>query len=109
MMYVDFIVGNETYKLRLSVRNIVALEKQLGCNPLSIFGDGETLPTITTMVQILHASLQSLNHGIDMNTAYDLFEKWLNDGHEMAEFLAIIVEVYKVSGLIKNSGESEKN
>ena len=28
MMYVDFKVGNKDYKLRLSVRNMVVLEKQ---------------------------------------------------------------------------------
>lgn len=58
MNYIDFEAGNKTYRLRLSTRNIVLLEKQLGCNPLSIFGNGETVPTITTMVAILHAALQ---------------------------------------------------
>lgn len=57
MMYVDFNAGNKAYKLRLNTRNTVALEKQLGCNPLAIFGDGESIPTITVMVTILHASL----------------------------------------------------
>ena len=38
MMYADFTAGNKDYKLRLSVRATVALERQLGCNPLAIFG-----------------------------------------------------------------------
>lgn len=33
MLYTDFTAGNKDYKLRLSTRNIVALEKQLGANP----------------------------------------------------------------------------
>ena len=37
MMYVDFTAGNKEYKLRLTTRDVVALEKQLGCNPLMIF------------------------------------------------------------------------
>ena len=53
MNYLDFTPGNKDYKLRLNTRNIVALEKQLGANPLSIFGDGDKLPTITQMVNIL--------------------------------------------------------
>lgn len=111
MMYYDFNVGDKTYKLRLNTRNVVSLEKQLGCNPLAIFGNGETLPPVTQMVAILHASLQQLEHGIDMNKAYDIFDEYLEDGHQMADFLAVIIEVYKVSGLIGRDKEvdSEKN
>lgn len=105
MNYVDFIAGNKEYKLRLSTREIVVLEKQLGCNPLNIFGNGDTIPTITTMVQILHASLQQLNHGITLNDAYDIFDAYLADGHTMTEFIPVIIEIYKMSGLIGN----EKN
>lgn len=108
MNYINFVAGNKEYKLRLSTRAIVALEKQLGCNPLSIFGDGDTLPTITTMVYVLHASLQQLNHGITLNDAYDIFDTYLADGHTMTDFLPVMIEIYKVSGLIGNEG-TEKN
>lgn len=110
MMYVDFTAGNKDYKLRLNTRGIVALEKNLGCNPLSIFGNGETLPTITTMVSILHAALQPFNHGISLNDAYDIFDEYLADGHSITDFLPVIVEIYKTSGLIgKEKVETEKN
>lgn len=110
MMYVDFTAGNRNYKLRLTTRDVVALEKQLGCNPLMIFGNGDKVPTITTMVQVLNAALQPMNHGITLDDAYDIFDEYLNDGHIVTDFIAVIVDIYKVSGLIKNSGESaEKN
>lgn len=110
MMYVDFTAGNRDYKLRLTTRGVVALEKQLGCNPLMIFGNGDKVPTITTMVQVLNAALQPMNHGITLDDAYDIFDEYLNDGHIVTDFIAVIVEIYKVSGLIKNSGENtEKN
>lgn len=54
MMYYDFEAGNKAYKLRLNTRNIVALEKALGTNPIGIFGAGDRIPTITEMVNILH-------------------------------------------------------
>ena len=107
MNYIDFTAGNKEYKLRLSIRNTVALEKLLGVNPLGIFGDGDKLPTITTMVQILHASLQQLNHGISMEDAYGIFESWLEDGNSITDFIPIILDIYKVSGIIKN--DTEKN
>ena len=108
MNYINFVAGNKESKLRLSTRAIVALEKQLGCNPLSLFGDGDTLPTITTMVYVLHASLPQRNHGIPLNDAYDIFDVYLVDGHTMTDFLLVMIEIYKVSGLIGNEG-TEKN
>lgn len=111
MNYVDFNAGNREYKLRLTTRNIVALEKKLGCNPLGIFGSGETIPTITTMVNILHTALLPYNHGITLDNAYDIFDTWLADGHNMTEFIPIILDVYRASGLIgsKSSESEEKN
>ena len=110
MMYVDFTAGNKDYKLRLTTKDIVSLERHLGCNPLAIFGNGDTLPTLTAMVQVLHASLQSMNHGVTMADAYDIFDNYLADGHVMTDFLQVMVDVYKVSGLIKSGeADTEKN
>lgn len=109
MMYVDFNAGEKQYKLRLNIRATVALEKQLGVNPLMIFEDGDKIPTITTMVNILHASLQHFHHGITVNDAYTIFENWLNDGNTVVEFLPVIIEIYKVSGIIKEEATEEKN
>ena len=100
MNYIEFSAGNKDYKLRLNTRNVVMLEKQLGCNPLSIFGDGETIPTVTTMVAILHASMQQYNHGINLNDAYDIFDAWLDEGNSTTDFIPIILEIYKASGII---------
>lgn len=109
MMYYDFEVGNKSYKLRLNTRNIVSLEKSLGCNPLGIFGNGESLPTVSQMVAILHASLQAYEHGITMNDAYDIFDAYLESGHATTDFIPVIIEIYKVSGIIREEETSEKN
>ena len=87
------------------------LEKQIGCNPIAIFGDGDTFPTVTTMVAVLNASLQQLNHGLTMNDAYDIYDAYLADGHSASDFIKVIIDVYKVSGLIPadNANEAEKN
>lgn len=107
MMYVDFSAGEKEYKLRLDTRNVVALEKSIGCNPLSIFGNGDTLPTITVMVSVLHASLQHFHHGISLTDAYGVFDDYL-DSHTMTDFVKVIVDIYKVSGLMPEE-KSEKN
>ena len=100
MNYVDFCAGGKEYKLRLTTRSIVQLEKNIGCNPLAIFGDGTKMPQITTLVAILHASLQALEHGITLNDSYDIFDAYLADGHSLTDFIAVLVELYKVSGII---------
>ena len=111
MLYFDFEAGNKTYKLRLNTRNTVMLEKTIGCNPLSIFGDGDTIPTVTMMVNVLFASLQQYHHGISLNDTFDIFDEYLADGHGATDFIPVILEVYKVSGIIKDSNgeDSEKN
>lgn len=110
MLYYDFTAGDRDYKLRLNIRNVVALEKLLGCNPLAIFGDGETIPTVTTMAHILHAAMQQYHHGITLDGAFDILDAWLADGHTVTDFIPVVIEIYKVSGIIKaDSEETEKN
>lgn len=106
MYYVNFTAANKDYKLRLNTANTVQLEKALGGNPLSIFGDGERLPTITEMVAILYNALQPLNHGISLADTYNIFDAYLADGHTATEFIPVIMEVYKASGIIKGDNVS---
>lgn len=108
MLYYDFTAGNKDYKLRLDTRGIVALEKKIGCNPLAIFGKGDTIPTVSTMVAILHASLQSYQHSISMDDAYNIFDEYLADGNTTTDFINVIIEIYKASGII-NDKLVEKN
>lgn len=109
MNYINFEVGNNTYKLRLNTRNVVMLEKQLGCNPINIFGaNNDTLPTVSVMVSILHASLQQYNHGITLNDAYDIFDEYLAE-HSTVDFIPVILEIYKASGIVPKDKEQEKN
>lgn len=108
MLFYDFFVGDKSYKLRLNTRNIVALEKMLGKNPLAVFADGETIPTVSDMVNILWASLQQYHHGISINDAYNIFDDFLGDDKSVTDFIPVILEVYKVSGIIRE-GKNEKN
>lgn len=108
MLYYDFTAGNKDYKLKLDTRSIVSLEKKIGCNPLAIFGKGDTIPTVSTMVAVLHASLQPYHHGITIDDAYNIFDAYLEDGNSTTDFINVIVEIYKVSGII-NEKLMEKN
>ena len=111
MMYIDFSAADKNYRLRLNTRNVVALEKQIGCNPLAIFSNEDQIPEVTTMVAVLHASLQQYQHNITLNDACDIFDAYIADGHTQTDFLPVIFEIYKVSGLIAadDSEKDEKN
>lgn len=115
MLYIDFEADKKVYKLRLTTREIVSLEKRLGCNPLMIFGSGDKVPSITDMVAILHASLQPYHHGITYEAALDIFDAYLQE-HVMTDFIPVIIEIYKASGIIAKDkqaspeeAEDEKN
>ena len=115
MLYIDFEADKKAYKLRLTTREIVSLEKRLGCNPLMIFGNGDKVPSITDMVAILHASLQPYHHGITYEAALDIFDAYLQE-HVVTDFIPVIIEIYKASGIIAKDkqasteeAEDEKN
>lgn len=106
-MYFDFEAGNKAYKLRLTTRAVMALEAKIGCNPMMIFGtQGNRIPTITEMVNILHNSLTHFNHGITLNDAMGIFDTWLEDGHTPTDFIQVIIGIYKASGIIPNAEEN---
>lgn len=109
MLYHEFEAGNTVYKLRLNIRNIVSLEKTLGCNPLMVFGTGDRVPTVTEMVAILHNALQTYHHGTTIEKSYEIFEAFLNDGNEITNFITHIVGVYRVSGIMKPEGKDKES
>lgn len=109
MQYVDFEAGGNAYQLRLNTRNTVALEKLLGKNPvMAVFGNGEELPTVTSMVQVLHMALQERHHGISLDKTYSIFDDYLADGNTPMDFVSVVMDVYKAAGLLQGGGE-EKN
>ena len=106
MLYTEFNVGEKVYKLRLNTRATVQLEEKLGCNPLKVFFDAEKeLPKVKTLVTIFHAALQALQHNITLDDAYTIFDEWLDEGHVVTEFVPVVLEIYKESGLIARNNE----
>lgn len=110
MLFTELKVDDKAYKLRLNTRNTVMLEKLLGGkNPLSIFNNEDELPTVTVMVNILFASLQQYHHSIDINEAYDIFDSYLSEGHTATDFIKVIMDIYKASGIIADDKKKDNN
>lgn len=122
-------INDKDYMLRLSVRNIINLEKKMNMNPLSVFtkmGENE-LPKIEDMMIVFHESLQyqvkienqgraakgeKQDYAITFEDAESLYDEYMDEGKTYVEFIQLIMEIFKVSGLFKeetSKGKKAKN
>ena len=98
-------------KLRLTTRAVMALEKKLGKNPLSVFAGVQSgeLPTVSEIIAVLHASLQALEHGYTEEAVCDLYDAYIDEGHSLQDIMQTILEVFQVSGLIGKTEDTPPN
>lgn len=103
MNYIEFETSKNVYKLRLNTRNTVKLEKLLDGNPLKVFTEikDDTPPRVETMAAILYTALLAYQDKTTLDKAYDIFDEWIESGHIVAEFIPIIIDLYRDAGLIQ--------
>lgn len=107
MNYTLLTVGEKELKLRLDTRNTVALEKVVGCNPLNELmntADGG-LPGVEFVTNVLHASLQKLEHGYTLSKVYDLWDEYADEGKGVVDILPTLIELFQTCGYIPKSIE----
>lgn len=112
MNYTELQIGEKTYKLRLPIRAIVNLEKQLGANPIDTFYNIEQgkLPKLTDMAIILQNALNTYQHGITLNDTFDIIEEFVYNGHNVFDLVPIIINVFTDSGFIAtNSADANED
>lgn len=111
-LYTTITIDGTDYKARLNAKACVDLEKKLGTNPLNVFAkiaeDG-SIPDLSVLISIFQASLSAYNHGITIDKAYELYDKFVDDGNTMMDLVPILMDVFKVSGFFKVEDEEEKN
>ena len=110
-MFTILKVGDDNYKLRLTIENLMALEKVIGKNPVTLLYQMSRglYPSITDMIYVLHYSLQSLQHGIGFDDTVGIFEKYLDNGGSTDEILKVFMEVFRNAGLMPGKEGKEKN
>ena len=110
MLYTELPIGEEIFKLRLNTKNSLMLERALGYNPISLLMDIDKgkMPKLADILIILHAMLQTFQHGYDMNKVYDLFDKYCEDGKSMFDLIPVFVEVFEQSGYITKPTETKE-
>ena len=100
MMFYEFNAGGNVYKLSIPTRNLVSLEKSLGCNPMGIFAE-DSIPKLSDMLTVIFDAMQRFQHGVKMDDVYDIYDAFLEDGNTMTDLIPVIIEVYKASNIIK--------
>jgi hypothetical protein len=110
-MYTELIIGKDSYKLRLSTKRAVDLERALGFNPLQIFFDVNNgkLPKLSDLMIMLQYFLQDMQHGIKLEDAYDIYDKFVAEGHNMFDLIPLFIEVLKESGFMAEEVDESKN
>lgn len=111
MLYATLKIGTEEYKGRLTARNCVALEQKLGKNPLTVFTtlENNSLPSLSDLLTMLQFSLVDLNHSINSDNVYDLYDKYCDEGGNIVGLINFLIEVFRVSGFIPEEEKSAKN
>lgn len=111
MRYTIWKVGQDEYKLRLSVAECMALEKRLGGrNPMDLLMGVQQgkLPTLTASLALLQSALQFDRHGISAQEVSRLYERYVDEGNSYSDLLTVIMEVFEVSGFFRSDPATPK-
>lgn len=106
MEYRELQIGNDTYKLRLTTRYAIQLEKALGKNPIQVFinmSNGD-LPKFEDIANILHSCLLSY-HRITIDEVYGLIDKYQEDKHSIFELIEVFIGVFQDAGFLGKESE----
>lgn len=108
-MFTELFIGGESYKLKLTTKTSVSLERSLGYNPISMLLDVEKgkMPKLNDVLIMLQAMLQTYHHGINMDKVFDLFDVYVEEGGSMFDLIPVFVEVFEHSGYISSSKKGE--
>lgn len=111
ILMTNITIGNKNYELRLNTRASIQLEKALGFNPINMFMaiEGGEMPRLSDMLIMLHAMLQPLNHGITIDKVYDLYDTYVEDGHNLFDLVPVFIEVFQNAGYMAKTEDTEKN
>jgi hypothetical protein len=112
-MFTELMINGESYKLKLTTKASVSLERALGYNPITMLMDIEKgkMPKLNDILIMLQAMLTTYHHNMNMERVFDLFDEYVAEGGSMFDLIPIFVKVFEQSGYISSSAKEteEKN
>lgn len=109
-MFTELIINGEIYKLRLTTKASVSLERALGYNPITMLMDIEKgkMPKLNDVLIMLQAMLTTYHHNMNMERVFDLFDEYVADGGSLFDLIPVFVKVFEQSGYISSSSNKEE-
>lgn len=105
--HVITIAGKEL-KCRLNTQNIIALEKKLGGKSVLKVLMEEQIPSLDMVLNTLHASLQTLEHGYTLEKVYSLYDEYVEEDKTYTDLIPELISVLEVSGFFKRPPQEEQ-
>ncbi|MEG0473325.1 MAG: DUF6096 family protein [Solibacillus sp.] len=108
MLYTEFKVGEQEFKLRATASAIIELEKKLGGrNPLQVLMTVENgeIPSVGSLLLILHASMQKYHHGMTWEKVLDLYDDYVDAGNAYTDLIPVMVDTFKSSGFFRAASQ----
>ena len=99
-------VGDTGYKMKLNTAGVKELERRYKTNIINMMQprDNETIPPLTTMLDVTQVAMRPWNHGIKTKDVESLFDRYMADGGSQLDFYAsVYVEIFMVSGFFSRS------
>lgn len=97
-------VAGENLKLKLTTPATLELEKKYRKNLISLIGDEDNIPPLTTMLQVIHAAAEPWKHGMKMKHITDYYEKYIQEGGtQLNLYVDVYMKIFMVSGFFSNS------
>lgn len=97
------------YYLRLSLLDIVQLERLLGDSPLNIIQNAMNSNRcnigVEELIYILYVSLQGGDINYSIDDAYDIFDSYTENVGDISSFIYILIRLFSDMGLIGDGSE----
>lgn len=101
-------MAGQELKCRLNTQNIVALERKLGGkNILKVLMDEQIL-SVDIVLNVLHLSLQALEHGYTLDKVYKLYDEYVEEDKTYMDLIPELMSVLEVSGFFKMPPKEEQ-
>ncbi len=103
--YAVWKVGEEEYKLKFSAAAVVEAENKLGQGMLRSM---EEIDKVSVQTILLWAAMQKFNHGVKLETVYDLYDEYMENGGDLEKLLDVIIQTLEISGFMIGKQEKGK-
>jgi len=93
-------IGGDEYKLRLTASAIMSIEKKLGKSLLTALESMKD-NLVENIITIFWGAMQPLNANVPFEKAGELFDRYIDEGSTIEDFMQEINSLFEVSGFFK--------